>query len=66
MALHQESRYFFSLSISTNELISAPNIITYLPNLLPFDNEELPPASNPIPYPEHLRLSNSIKLRAVN
>ena len=33
------------------ELISAPNIITFLPNPLLSDNEKLPRASNQIPYP---------------
>ena len=53
MTLNEEARHFFPLSISTIELILAPNIITYLPNLLPFDNEKLPLASNPIPHPEY-------------
>ena len=43
---------FFLSSISTNELISAPYIITFLPNPQPFDNKKILPRSlNPIPHP---------------
>ena len=37
----------------------ALNIITFLPNPLPLDNEKLPCESNPVPYPEYLYLSKS-------
>ena len=40
----------------TSELISAPNIITYLQNPLPFDIEKLPRGPNPILKPEYLYL----------
>ena len=50
---------FFLLSTSTDELISAPNIITFLPNLVPSDNEKLLCASNPVPLSEYLYLSKS-------
>ena len=38
---------FFLLSIFVNEVISTPNIITFLPTPLP--NEKLPCLLNPIP-----------------
>ena len=47
---------FFLLSIGTDELISAPNIITILPNSLLSVNEKL--ASNPVLYPEYLIYRN--------
>ena len=47
---YQQSRL---LSICTNELIPAPNIITFLPKALPFDNEKLPHVSNPTPLQEY-------------
>ena len=55
--LYQESRYQyedinFLLSICVDELISAPNIITLLPNPLPSHIEKLSRASNPRPCPE--------------
>ena len=52
---------FFLLSISVDELISTPNIITFRPNP-PSGNEKLPCLSNPIPYPEYLYLSISLFL----
>lgn len=42
------------------ELISAPNIITFLPNPLLSDNEKLPRASNQIPYPGYSFFSKSV------
>ena len=42
----------FLLSIYTDELISLPNIIMFLPNPLPSDCDKLPHTSNPLPYPE--------------
>ena len=63
--LYWESRYLILiflislLLICTAELISAPNIITFLPNPLSFDYEKLPCASNRIPQPEYLHLSGS-------
>ena len=43
-----------------DELISAPNVITFFyQNLLPLDNEKLPHASNSIPDPEYLYFSKS-------
>ena len=50
--------YFFLLSASTEELISAPKIITFLPNQ-PVGNENVPLIWNTIPYPEFLYLSIS-------
>ena len=49
----------FKLPICRDELISAPNIITFLLNPLPSDNEKLVHASNPISYPEYLCLPKS-------
>ena len=49
---------FFLLSISTDELKSATDIITLLPNPLPLENKKLPLASNPIPQSEYLYLSD--------
>ena len=40
---------FFLLSTRTDELISAPNVITFLPTPQPFDSENLPRALNPVP-----------------
>ena len=39
--------------------MSTANIITFLPNPIPLDQEKLPRASNPIPYSEHLHWSKS-------
>ena len=39
---------FFLLSIFVDELISTPNIVMFLPNLVP-GNEEHPCLPNPIP-----------------
>ena len=50
---------FFLLAIRTDELISAPNVITFLPTLLPFDSENLPRALNPVPQPECFYLLGS-------
>ena len=47
---------FFVLSTCLDELISAPNIVTFSPNLLLSDNKKRPTASNPITYPECLYL----------
>ena len=47
--------YFFFLSTCTEELVSTPKIITFLPNPVT-GNEELPCLSNPITYPEYLYL----------
>ena len=49
----------FLLSICPDELISATNVITFLPNPLPSVNEKLLRASNPIPYLKCLHLSKS-------
>ena len=51
---------FFLLSTCTDELISAPNIITFFPNTLPSNNEKVPRASNLIPYPKYLFLLKSV------
>ena len=48
---------FFLLSTCTEELISTPKIITFLPN--PLATEKVPCLSNPIPYPEYFYLSIS-------
>ena len=56
---------FFLLLTCTEELISAPKIIQFVPNPLPTEN--FPFLSNPIPYPEYLYLSIStflVKLTA--
>ena len=53
--LSHELGYLFLLSTCADELYmcrSTPNIITFLPNPLPLDNENLLRASNPVPYPE--------------
>ena len=47
--------YLFLFSIFVDELMSAPKIITYLPNPVP-GNEKRPCISNPIPCPEYLYL----------
>ena len=63
-----KSKYLFSFSIGTEELIYTPKIITFLPNPIP-GNEKLPCLSNPTPYPEYLYLSISaflVKLTAPN
>ena len=60
---------FFVLSICTAELISAPTIITLLPNPLPSNNEKLPLASNAVPYPENsylLRSAFAVNLNVPN
>ena len=49
---------FFLLSIFVDELISTPNIITFLP-VPPLGYEKNPCLSNSIPYPECLYLSIS-------
>ena len=49
---------FFLLSICGDELISTPEIITFLANLIT-GNPKVPFMSNPIPYLEHLYLSIS-------
>ena len=44
---------FFLFWICTDKLISALNFLTFLPNQLPFGNEEVLHVSrNPIPYPK--------------
>ena len=50
---------FFLLSTCPDELLSAMNIITFLANPLPSDNEKIPRVSHPLPYPEYLCLSKS-------
>ena len=52
MAHYQESRYLFLLSICMDELISAPNVFTFLPKQLSYDYEKNPRASNQVPHPE--------------
>ena len=59
MDLQQELTYLFLLSMCTEELLSTPNIIPFLPKPLPSGNEQLPLASNPIPCPEQEKLSGS-------
>ena len=54
--------YHFLLSICPNDLISAPNIITFLPKPSLSNNEKLPCRSNPFPYPEKKCLSGSALL----
>ena len=49
--LYQVLRYLFSLSLYEDELMSAPNIITVLPNLR-FGNEKVPCILSKITYPE--------------
>ena len=44
--------FFFLLSIWAEELMSAPKINTFWPNLPP-GNEKLGLLSNPIPWPEY-------------
>ena len=53
--LRQESKCLFLLSTCTEELISTPKIVTFLPNP-PAGKEKVPLTSNKIPYPEYLRL----------
>ena len=52
--------YFFLLSTCTEELLSSPKIIHFLPDPLP--TEKFLFLSNPIPYSEYLYLSMSIFL----
>ena len=40
---------FLTLSTWADEFISATNIIMFLLNLLPSDNEKIPLTSNPVP-----------------
>ena len=54
--------YFFLLSVCAEELLSAPNIITFLTNLLPLYNEKDEHALNPIPYTKQKYLSGSVFL----
>ena len=57
----------YHLITCTEELISSPKIIQFLPNPIPTEN--FPFLSNPIPYPEYLYLSIStflVKLTAPN
>ena len=44
---------FFLLSTCTEELMSAPKIITFLPNP-PVGNEKVSFTLNPMPYPGYL------------
>ena len=60
---------FFLLSACREELLSTPNVITFLPNLLLPDNKKASHASNPIPFQEQKYLSGSaflVNLRAPN
>ena len=50
---------FFLLLTCPDELLSAMNIITFLANPLPSDNEKIPRVSHSLPYPEYLYLSKS-------
>ena len=43
--------YFFLLSIFDDELISTPEVITFLPISLPIKKDAF--LSNPMPYPEY-------------
>ena len=49
LGLYKKLGYHFLLQTSTDELISAPNIITFLPNP-PFGNKNIAHPSNEIPY----------------
>ena len=42
----------FLLSVCTEGLLSTTNIMAFLQNPLPIDNEKLSRTSNPIPHPE--------------
>ena len=42
---------FYLLSVCVEEPLSVPNIITFLPNPLPSQNENFPRASKKVPYP---------------
>ena len=58
---------FSLLSTCTEELISTPKIMQFLPNPLP--NEKVPILSDPIPFPEYIYLSIStflVRLTAPN
>ena len=48
MVLHQELIFFPLLSICTDELISAPKIMTFF-SMLPTGNENADCESNPMP-----------------
>ena len=50
---------FFLLSTCTDGLISAPDLIMFLPSPLSSNNKKLPHTLNPIPYSEYLYLSGS-------
>ena len=50
---------YLLLSTCTEELISTPKIITFLPNQ-PVGNEKNPVISNPISYLEYLYWSTSV------
>ena len=58
LGLYQELRYLFLLSTCTDELRSASNITTSLPNAQ-LDNEKDPSTSNKIQYSEYEYLSGS-------
>lgn len=45
--------FFFLLSTCIEELLSTPNIVTFLRNPLPSDNKNVHCVSNPVPYPEN-------------
>ena len=49
----------FLLATYTDELMSATDTITFLPNPLQPDNKKLPRGSNPTLYLEYLHLSKS-------
>ena len=50
---------FFLLKAFAEKLSSTQDNITFFPNPSPFDNENFPRASNPMPYPEYDYLSGS-------
>ena len=55
---------FLFLSRCTEELISTPKIIRFLPNVLA--TGDVPRMSNPMPYQEYLYLSISASLTNLN
>ena len=58
LVLHQELRYLFLLSICTDELISAPKLMTVFP-MLPSVNKNSEGESDPMLQPLYLYLSVS-------
>ena len=55
--LHHELRHFLVLSVRTDELLSTPKIITFLPQEFKIEKSQREP--NPMPYPECEYLSRS-------